>query len=75
MQLHVTVESSDEDAAPVSFLLGATAHTVQEVADRWFGADSTFFKVVADDGNVYILRHHSAGDNWTLESFRSSHIT
>jgi hypothetical protein len=26
---------------------------------------------LADDGNLYILRHQQAEDNWLLDSFRS----
>jgi hypothetical protein len=28
------------------------------------------YKVCADDGNLYILGHHAAADEWRLESFR-----
>jgi hypothetical protein len=35
-----------------------------------YGPDETFYKVCADDGNLYILRHHAAADEWRLESFR-----
>jgi len=46
---------------------------VEEVLDQRYGPESTFFKVRADDGNLYILRHVAQGeaDEWSLESFRS----
>jgi hypothetical protein len=31
--------------------------------------DGEFFKVRADDGNLYILRHHPLEGEWSLESF------
>jgi len=34
------------------------------------GPDDTFFKVRADDRNLYILRRNTSRDEWTLESFR-----
>jgi hypothetical protein len=34
------------------------------------GRTAAFFKVRADDGNLYILRHQGVGDEWSLESFR-----
>jgi hypothetical protein len=37
---------------------------------KWYGPDAVFFKVRADDGNLYILRHRSAADEWSLECFR-----
>lgn len=57
------------DERPLRFQLGGREYTVQEVLDRWYGPDDTFFKVSADDGNLYILRRHASGE-WSLESFR-----
>jgi hypothetical protein len=49
------------------------AHTyeVKEVLDQWYGQGYQCFKVLADDGNLYILRHDQAEDTWTLDAFRS----
>lgn len=60
------------DERPVRFHLGERLHIVEELLDQWYGPGDTFFKVRADDGNLYILRKHgSASDGtWTLESFR-----
>jgi len=30
---------------------------VEEVLDRWYGPDYTYFRVRASDGHCYILRH------------------
>jgi len=61
------------DERPVRFQLDEHPYVVQEVLDQWYGPDSTFFKIRADDGNLYILRHltFSDSDEWSLESFRS----
>ena len=32
-------------------------YVVAEVLDQWYGPDETFYKVCADDGNLYILRN------------------
>ena len=58
------------DERPMRFELGGREYGVEEVLDRWYGPESTFFKLRADDGNLYILRHHEATDEWTLESYR-----
>jgi hypothetical protein len=58
------------DERPVRFQLGEREYVVEEVVDQWYGPEATFFKVRADDGNLYILRHSSPGDEWSLESFR-----
>jgi hypothetical protein len=57
---------------PIGFQLGERDYIVEEVVDQWYGPADTFFKVRADDGYLYILRHSSSpdADCWTLESFR-----
>jgi len=50
----------------------ARTFEVQEVLDQWYGVGYCCFKVLADDGNLYILRHDEREDAWTLDSFRSS---
>ena len=47
------------------FQLGDHEYVVEEVVDEWYGPDATFFKVRADDGNLYILRYCGAGDKWS----------
>jgi hypothetical protein len=58
------------DERPVRFQLGDRCYIIEEIVDQWYGPDDVFFKVTADDGNLYILRHHSREDEWSLESFR-----
>jgi len=58
------------DERPVRFQLGDRPYCVEEVLDQWYGPGDTFFKVRADDGNLYILRHNGLADEWSLESFR-----
>jgi uncharacterized protein (UPF0128 family) len=61
------------DERPLRFQLDGHDYAVEDVLDQWYGPESTFFKVRADDGNLYILRHltFSETGEWTLESFRS----
>jgi hypothetical protein len=58
------------DERPIRFQLGEREYVVEEVLDRWYGPDDTYFKLLADDHNIYILRHSPANDTWSLESFR-----
>ncbi|HVP54856.1 MAG TPA: hypothetical protein VMU45_07665 [Candidatus Eisenbacteria bacterium] len=62
------------DERPVRFCLHGHAYVVEEVIDQWYGADSTFFKVRANDSNVYILRQQTSipDGQWDLVSFRQS---
>ena len=61
------------DERPRRFVLasaGGRPYEVREVVDQWYGSGYQCFKVRADDGNFYILRHHTDPDGWTLDSFR-----
>jgi hypothetical protein len=57
----------------VRFLVENHAYFVSEVLDQWYGPEHLFFKVRADDGNVYILQHETSvpDGEWELVSFRS----
>ena len=48
----------------------APTFQVEEILDQWYGPDYRCFKVCADDGNLYVLRHDASEDRWTLDSFR-----
>ena len=61
-------QTADERA--VSFQLGLHKYMVDELLDQWYGPNDKFFKVCADDGNLYILRHNLEADEWILQSFR-----
>jgi hypothetical protein len=58
---------------PLRFYLDEHQYAVEEVLDQWYGPNDVYFRVRADDGNLYILRYTPAeGDEgWTMESFRS----
>lgn len=67
VQCHARQKTDD---SPVRFQLGEREYLIEEVLDQWYGPDGSFFKVRADDGNLYLLRHDSASGEWKLESFR-----
>jgi hypothetical protein len=58
------------DERPVRFQLDDRDYMVEEMLDQWYGPDEVFYKMRADDGNLYILRHNGSDDDWSLESFR-----
>ena len=59
------------DERPLRFQLNEREYLVEEVLDQWYGPEHTFFKLRADDGNLYILSHQiSLPDaDWELVSF------
>ena len=74
MKVHVECYAGRKaDERPVRFRLEDHQYVVVDVLDQWYGPDDHFYKVRADDGNLYILRHVAQGeaDEWSLESFRS----
>jgi hypothetical protein len=60
------------DERPVRFELEGHVYMVEEIIDQWYGPDDAFFKVRADDGNLYILRQDRSSSEgvWSLEAFR-----
>ncbi|MGO9591284.1 MAG: hypothetical protein ACLP3K_14715 [Candidatus Acidiferrales bacterium] len=57
---------------PLRFVLRGRAFEVQELDGRWFSPDASYFRVLATDGNYYVLRHDEAQDFWTLDAFRAA---
>ena len=55
---------------PRAFTLGERRLEVTSILDRWLAPDHGYFKVAADDGNTYILRHDEVRDEWELGAFR-----
>jgi hypothetical protein len=60
------------DERPLRFWLGERQYQVEAVLDQWHDPASIYYKVRADDGNVYILRQQTATPDgeWELVSFR-----
>jgi hypothetical protein len=55
---------------PLRFALNDRWLEVEEVLDRWYDPDATYFRVRGGDGCLYVLRHNEPEDAWTLEAFR-----
>jgi hypothetical protein len=77
MSLHLKVDCYSgykADERPLRFSFadkpGGRVFEVEEVMDQWYGIGYHCFKVLADDGNFYILRHRQAEASWVLDSFQ-----
>ena len=55
-------------------ILSATIETTVDgtVVDRWYAPSRRWFKVAADDGDSYILRHDELSGEWELAAFTSA---
>ena len=60
------------DERPLRFELRGRLYEIAEVEDRWYSPGTIYFRVRADDGNFYVLRHDEGMDVWTLDAFRVS---
>lgn len=54
---------------PLSFSMRGRTFQVERVDDRWYAPSAIYFRVRADDGNYYVLRHCEIQDVWTLDAF------
>lgn len=54
---------------PVAFWLGDRRLVVRAILDRWFAPTQRWFRVDADDGHVYVLRHDEPSGEWEIAAF------
>jgi len=57
------------EQTPQKFTLWNHDHTVSEIVDQWLAPDYRYFKVKAEDGGIYILRHDNISQEWELTMF------
>lgn len=60
------------DERPVRLHLGVHTIDVRAIEDRWHSPGATVFRIIADDGDRYVLRHEEAQDLWTLIAYRAA---
>lgn len=69
VKISITVQTYSgykADERPVSFTVANKTFQVREILDQWQGMDHTYFKLIADDGNLYIIRHDKESDEWEM---------
>ncbi len=72
--MQITVESHAGyrgEEGPRRFHLGERTVEVVEVVDRWLDPEHRYFKIRADDGGIYLLRHDALRDSWEITMFDS----
>jgi hypothetical protein len=60
------------DERPLRLHLIDGPREVVAIEDRWYSPGATYFRVLADDGGSYLLRHEEAQDVWTLAGYRAA---
>ncbi|MBW1729919.1 MAG: hypothetical protein JRH08_11225 [Deltaproteobacteria bacterium] len=51
---------------PLYFIVGNKKKVVKNLIDRWYGLEHDYFKVLADDSKVYLIKWHRSLDVWHL---------
>lgn len=59
------------DERPLRLHLRGRALEITAVEDRWYSPGATYFRVLTNDGDRYVLRHEEAQDIWSLSAFRA----
>jgi hypothetical protein len=62
------------DERPMKLYLAGRALEITIVEDRWYSPGATFFRVVVEGGDRYVLRHDEAQDIWSLSAFRAETV-
>jgi hypothetical protein len=57
---------------PCAFTLGDRRIKVITIIDRWLSSTHGYFKLKADDGAVYILRHDEYSGQWEMTLFQAT---
>jgi hypothetical protein len=49
---------------PTTFTMDHQMLKVSRIIDRWYGVEHDYFKILADDGAVYLIKWHRIPDLW-----------
>jgi hypothetical protein len=60
------------DERPVRLKLKDGAREIVAIEDRWYTPGATYFRVLAGDGDRYLLRHDEGQDLWSLAGYRAA---
>ena len=55
---------SQSQQNPVAFILRDSRYKVEEIIDRWYGKGASYFKIKADDENIYLLKFDKRSSHW-----------
>ena len=56
---------------PVAFQVCDRRYRIKEIVDRWYGVGEVFFKVEADDNNIYLLKYEEGQGCWDLVFYQN----
>ena len=59
---------------PITFTVRGRQLTVKQIIDRWYGVSASYFKVLANDEKIYLIKYDRDEDQWTLEKILGSKL-
>jgi hypothetical protein len=59
------------EQTPRALIIANRRIAVAEVLDAWLGPDYRYFKLEAEDGDTYLVRHDERRGTWELTMFRA----
>lgn len=66
--IHVSCYSGYKaNERPINFTVRGRKLIVEQILDRWYGLTSSYFKILADDQKIYLIKYDQDEDLWTLE--------
>ena len=57
------------DERPARLKLKDGVKEITTIEDRWYSPGATYFRVLVEDGDRYVLRHEEVQDVWSLSAF------
>lgn len=63
------------EETPRRLTMGTHRIDVVAIRDRWLAPDHRYFKLIGDDGGLYIIRHDPHQDIWQLTYFQANAST
>jgi hypothetical protein len=73
--MRIAVESRFEptgEELPDAFYLGSRRISIVDINDRWLSHDYSYFKVIGENREIYILRHDKTKRIWEMTLFNAS---
>lgn len=70
----ITVEcfwENDSNRRPTAFSLMGRPYKVKEIIDTWHAKVAVYFKVKAEDDNIYLLKYDERQEKWDLVFFQN----
>jgi hypothetical protein len=71
--MHIQVECYSgyrAEERPKRLLIDGRWVDVADIVDRWLTPEYRYFKMLGDDGELYVIRHPVGGNGWELISIK-----